>query len=80
MHPALHRANRNTTDLGGFLVGQALRRNQDQGFPVLDGELGQRPPQVLKVTPRILVRGCAKLARIGPIRVRNFVLACGDWL
>src|SRR5215207_8958009 len=74
MHPALYGPNRDTADLGSFLVGQALRRNQDQGFTMLWRQSCERLAQVLEVTPCTLVRGCAELARIGPIWVRNFVL------
>ena len=38
MCAALHRAKRNATDLSRFLIRQALSRNQDQSFPVLDRE------------------------------------------
>ena len=75
MHPALHGSNRDTTDLGGFLIRQALRPNQDQRLPVLNRELGERPPQVQEVTPRTLIRGCPKVSRIGALRVLQFVLA-----
>src|SRR4051812_43288826 len=73
MHPALDRSHGDTADLGGLLIRQALRRNQDQRFPVLIRELGQRSTQVLNVTPPVLLRGCQAMSRIGAVRVCNLV-------
>src|SRR5215210_646376 len=65
MHPALYGAYRHAT---------ALSRNQDQGFTIFWRKSCKRRAHVLEVTRRTLIRGCAKLSRIGAVGVRNFVL------
>src|SRR3954454_9323519 len=74
MHPTLYGPNRDTADLSRFLVGHAFSRNQNQGFAILWRQSCECLAQVLEVTSRTLIRGCAKLACIGAARVRNFVL------
>src|SRR5215210_5792477 len=74
MHPALYGPNRDTADLSGLFIRQALSRNQNQGFTMLWRKFCECLAQVLEITSGTLIRGRAKLARIGPIRVRNFVL------
>src|SRR5215207_9863137 len=73
MHAALHGAEPNSTDLGGFLIRQALRPNQDQSFPILWRKSCERFAQVPELAPRILILGWPKVRRIGPVRVRNLV-------
>src|SRR3954464_9433175 len=71
MHPALDRAHSHVTDLSRLRIRQALRPNQDQSFPMLDGELGQSRTQVLKITPCSLFRERQETARKGAIGVPN---------
>src|SRR3954469_1322376 len=69
MCAALHRAKRNATDLSRFLIRQALSRNQDQSFPVLDRELRERFEHIGKVTPGLLLRWCPQPSGMVPVRV-----------
>src|SRR3954470_22223704 len=69
MHPALQGPHRDATHLGGFLVRQALRRNQDQSLPILGRKSRERLTHVRKVTPCMLLRQCPQASGVEPIRV-----------
>src|SRR5215207_5880254 len=74
MHPALDRADGHATDLRRLLIGQALRRNQDQGFPLIDRELSQSRAHVLEVALGILFRDCPTVGRVGPLWIAHLPL------
>src|SRR4051794_32271295 len=69
VHPALDGADRHATDLGGLLIGQTLGHGQEQRFPVLDRELGERLEQVLGIARRMLLRRSPQAGRKGPVWV-----------
>ena len=60
VHPALDRASRDTTDLGRFLIGQALGHDQKQRLSLINGDLGQCSQHILNVTLPILLGRCPR--------------------
>ena len=58
INAAFHRARGAAADFGGFFVGHARRRNENEGFALIERQLLQGRPKILKLHMRLLrVRG-----------------------
>jgi hypothetical protein len=67
--PALDRPHSHPAYLGGFLVRQTFRPDQEQGLTLVEGNVGQSLAEILEVEPGTLLGRSRKPGCIGAVRV-----------